>query len=72
MKKQQWKELAGKTTIFPGDASLRVRVWQQIWTSSTLLSFMAVYARCVTGNILQNNSKEHWEVKIIHIAAEHK
>ena len=23
-----------------------------------------------TGNILQNNSKEHWEVKIIHIADE--
>ena len=31
---------------------------------------MAVYAFCVTRNVLQNNSKEHWEVKIIHIAAE--
>ena len=31
---------------------------------------MAVYARCVTGNILQNNSQGHWEVKIISIEAD--
>ena len=31
---------------------------------------IAVYARSSTGNILQNNSKGHWEVKIISIAAE--
>ena len=31
---------------------------------------MAVYARCFTGNILENNSKGHWEVKIIAMAAE--
>ena len=29
-----------------------------------------VYARCVIGNVLQNNSKGHWEVKIISLAAE--
>ena len=29
-----------------------------------------VYARCVTGNVLQDNSKGHWEVKIISLAAE--
>ena len=29
-----------------------------------------VYAHCVTGNVLQNNSKGHWEVKIISLAAE--
>ena len=31
---------------------------------------IAVYARCFTENILQNNSKGHWEVKIISMAAE--
>jgi len=33
-------------------------------------NFMAVYACCLTGKILHNNSKGHWEVKIISIAAE--
>jgi len=37
---------------------------------STLSNFMAVYARCFTGNILQNSSRGHWEVKIVSIAAE--
>ena len=32
--------------------------------------FMAVYARCVTGNVLQNNSEGPWDVKIISLAAE--
>ena len=31
---------------------------------------MAVYARCVTGNVLQNNPKGQWEVKIFSVAAE--
>ena len=31
--------------------------------------FMAIYTRCFTENILQNNSKGHWEVKIISMAA---
>ena len=31
---------------------------------------MAVYARCFIGNIFQNNSQRHWEVKIISIVAE--
>ena len=35
-----------------------------------LVEFYAIYARCFTGNILQNNSKGHWEVKIISMAAE--
>jgi len=30
---------------------------------------MAVYARHFTGNILQNSSQGHWEVKIVSIAA---
>jgi len=30
----------------------------------------AVYARCFTGNILQNSSQGHWEVEIFSIAAE--
>ena len=39
---------------------------------STLSNFMVVYARCVTGNVLQNNRKGHWEVKIISIAVDGK
>jgi len=35
-----------------------------------LSNFMAVYARCFTGNILQNSSQGHWEVKIVSIAGE--
>ena len=35
-----------------------------------LVEFYAIYARCFTGNILQNNSKGRWEVKIISMAAE--
>ena len=30
---------------------------------------MAVYARCVTGSVLQNNLKGQWEVKIFSEAA---
>ena len=39
---------------------------------STLWNFMVVYARCFTRNILQINSKGHWEAKIISMAAEGK
>ena len=35
-----------------------------------VVEFYAIYACCFTGNILQNNSKGHWEVKIISMAAE--
>ena len=33
-------------------------------------SLCGVYPRCVTGNVLQNNSKGQWEVKIISLTAE--
>ena len=29
-----------------------------------------VHARCVTGNVLQNNPKGHWDVKIISLMTE--
>ena len=38
--------------------------------NADVVEFYAIYARCVTGNILQHNSKGHWEVKIISMAAE--
>ena len=41
-----------------------------IETRNRPFAVYGVYARCVTGNVLQNNSKGHWEVKIIYLAAE--
>ena len=35
-----------------------------------LVEFYGPYAHCFTGNILQNSSQGHWEVKIISVAAE--
>ena len=37
---------------------------------SALSNFMAVYARSFIGYVLQYNSKGHWKVNIISIAAE--
>ena len=71
-----WSIFYGKQT-FPGNASLRVCSENACMTANLtehrrpcriLWLFMLVVFN--TGNILQNNSKEHWEVKIIHIAAE--
>ena len=54
-------EGAGKTTIFPGDASLRVSLENACTTANLNIVDLNLS--------LQNNSKEHWEVKIIHIQA---
>ena len=54
-------EGAGKTTIFPGDANLRVSSENACTTANLNIVDLNLS--------LQNNSKEHWEVKIIHIQA---
>ena len=54
-------EGAGKTTIFPGDASLRVSSENACTTTNLNIVDLNLS--------LQNNPKEHWEVKIIHIQA---
>ena len=59
-------ERAGKTTIFPGEKNACATA------NVNIVNLVEFYGRlcCVTGNTLQNNSKEHREVKIIYIAAE--